>query len=93
MAALEPRFAAEPGLVVISPATPGSNGITHEFRERAGAHYVDTGITEEHAAAFAAGIATAGGRPVLATTASFFQRTYDQFLQELSVESCSGDAT
>ena len=85
MAALEPRFAAEPGLVVISPATPGSNGITHEFRERAGAHYVDTGITESHAVAYAAGIARAGGTPVVATTASFFQRAYDQFFQEMSL--------
>lgn len=85
MAALEPRFANEPGLVVISPATPGSNGITHEFRERAGAHYVDTGITESHAVAFAAGIARAGGTPVVATTASFFQRAYDQFFQEMSL--------
>lgn len=45
MASLERRFDNEPGLVVISPATPGSNGITRDFRERAGAHYVDTGIT------------------------------------------------
>lgn len=85
MASLERRFDNEPGLVVISPATPGSNGITRDFRERAGAHYVDTGITEEHAAAFAAGIARAGGRPVLATSATFFQRTFDQLQQELAL--------
>lgn len=85
MASLERRFDNEPGLVVISPATPGSNGITRDFRERAGAHYIDTGITEEHAAAFAAGIARAGGRPVLATSATFFQRTFDQLQQELAL--------
>lgn len=85
MASLERRFDNEPGLVVLSPATPGSNGITRDFRERAGAHYVDTGITEEHAAAFAAGIARAGGRPVLATSATFFQRTFDQLQQELAL--------
>ncbi len=85
MASLESRFENEPGLVVISPATPGSNGITRDFRERAGSHYVDTGITEEHAAAFAAGIAKAGGRPVLATSATFFQRIYDQLQQELAL--------
>lgn len=85
MASLERRFSNEPGLVVISPATPGSNGITRDFRERAGAHYVDIGITEEHAAAFAAGIAKAGGRPVLATSATFFQRTFDQLQQELAL--------
>ena len=85
MAALERRFPDEPGLVVISPATPGSNGITHDFRERAGAHYVDCGITESHAVTFACGIARAGGTPVVATTASFFQRAYDQFFQEMSL--------
>ena len=85
MAALERRFPTEPGLTVVVPATPGSNGITHDFRERAGAHYVDTGITESHAVAYAAGLAKAGGRPVVATTASFFQRAYDQFFQEMSL--------
>lgn len=85
MASLEQRFTDEPGLVVISPATPGSNGITREFRERAGAHYVDTGITESHAVAYAAGIARAGGTPVVATTASFFQRAYDQLFQEMAL--------
>ena len=85
MAALEARFGTEPGLTVVVPATPGSNGVTHAFRERAGRHYVDTGITESHAVAFAAGIAKAGGMPVVATTASFFQRAYDQFFQEMSL--------
>lgn len=85
MAALESRFADEPGLVVVSPATPGSNGITRAFRERAGAHYVDTGIAEEHAVTFASGIAKAGGRPVVATSATFFQRTFDELQQEVAL--------
>ncbi|RSX54822.1 1-deoxy-D-xylulose-5-phosphate synthase [Bifidobacterium dolichotidis] len=85
MAMLEQRFDDEPGLIVISPATPGSNGITREFRKRAGAHYVDTGITEEHAVTFASGIAKAGGRPVVATSATFFQRTVDQLQQEVAL--------
>ncbi len=87
MKTLERRFDSEPGLVVISPATPGSNGITREFRARAGSHYVDTGIAEEHAVAFASGIAKAGGRPVVATSATFFQRTIDQLQQEVSLNS------
>lgn len=85
MTALERRFADEPGLVAVSPATPGSNGITRAFRGRAGAHYVDTGIAEEHAVTFAAGIAKAGGRPVVATSSTFFQRTFDQLQQEVSL--------
>lgn len=82
---LSARMESIPGLVVISPATPGSNGITPEFRSRAGVHYVDTGITEEHAAAFASGIAKAGGTPVLATSATFFQRAFDQLQQEVAL--------
>lgn len=85
MRLLQQRFDCEPGLVVISPATPGSNGITADFRKTAGNHYVDTGIAEEHAAAYAAGIAKAGGTPVLATSATFFQRSFDQLQQELSL--------
>lgn len=85
MTLLRERWREIPGLVVISPATPGSNGITQAFRATAGEHYVDTGITEEHAAAYAAGIAAAGGTPVLATSATFFQRAYDQIQQELSL--------
>ncbi|MEE1297072.1 MAG: 1-deoxy-D-xylulose-5-phosphate synthase [Bifidobacterium sp.] len=85
MDALSGRFASEPGLVVISPATPGSNGITPEFRQEAGTHYVDTGITEAHAVAFASGLARGGGRPVVATSATFFQRAIDQVQQEVSL--------
>ncbi len=85
MEALGRRFPDEPGLVVISPATPGSNGITPEFRVRAGRHYVDTGIAEDHAAAFAAGLARAGATPVLATSSTFFQRAYDEIHEELAL--------
>ncbi|WP_314686985.1 1-deoxy-D-xylulose-5-phosphate synthase, partial [uncultured Bifidobacterium sp.] len=85
METLERRFPDEPGLVVISPATPGSNGITPEFRARAGRHYVDTGIAEDHAAAFAAGLARAGATPVLATSSTFFQRAYDEIHEELAL--------
>ena len=85
MQALEARFPKEPGLVVISPATPLSNGIDPDFRQRAGNHYRDVGIAESHAVAYAAGIAKAGGTPVVATSATFFQRAYDQIEQEMAL--------
>lgn len=72
-------------VMVVSPATPGSNGITPAFRKAAGAHYIDTGITEQHALAFAAGLARGGARPVVGTSATFLQRAYDQFHQELGL--------
>ena len=85
MQALEARFSQEPGLTVISPATPLSNGIDPDFRQRAGNHYRDVGIAESHAIAYAAGIAKAGGTPVVATSATFFQRAYDQIEQEMAL--------
>ena len=85
MQALEARFPQEPGLVIISPATPLSNGIDPDFRQRAGNHYRDVGIAESHAIAYAAGIAKAGGTPVVATSATFFQRAYDQIEQEMAL--------
>ena len=85
MQALEARFPQEPGLVVISPATPLSNGIDPDFRQQAGNHYRDVGIAESHAIAYAAGIAKAGGTPVVATSATFFQRAYDQIEQEMAL--------
>ncbi len=85
MQALEARFPQEPGLIVISPATPLSNGIDPDFRQRAGNHYRDVGIAESHAIAYAAGIAKAGGTPVVATSATFFQRAYDQIEQEMAL--------
>ena len=72
-------------VMVVSPATPGSNGITPAFRAAAGEHYIDVGITEQHALAFAAGLARRGARPVVGTSATFLQRAYDQFHQELGL--------
>lgn len=85
MQALQRRFADEPGLVVISPATALSNGIDPEFRRQAGSHYMDVGITESNAVALAAGMARAGGHPVVATSSTFFQRAYDQIEQEMAL--------
>lgn len=85
MQALQSRFPQEPGLVVISPATPLSNGIDPDFRRLAGRHYMDVGIAESHAVAFAAGLARAGGTPVVATSSTFFQRAYDQIEQEMAI--------
>lgn len=70
-------------IVAISPATPGAYGFTKEFREMLGAQYVDVGIAEEHAVAYASALAKNGAKPVLAIMSSFVQRTYDQLSQDL----------
>lgn len=72
-------------VVVISPATPGASGLTPPVREALGKQYVDVGIAEEHAIAFASGIATNGGKPVVEVLNTFLQRTYDQLSQDLAL--------
>ena len=70
-------------ICAISPATPGAYGFTKEFRDAMGSQYVDVGIAEEHAVAFASALAKSGSKPVLAILSSFVQRTYDQLSQDL----------
>ena len=57
-----------------------------DFRERFPDRYVDAGIAEQHAVAFASGLATAGMRPVVAIYSTFLQRGYDQVFQEVLVQ-------
>lgn len=70
-------------VVAITPATPGVYEFTPEFRKKMGKQYTDVGIAEEHAIAYASGLAKNGAKPVLAMMSSFVQRTYDQLSQDL----------
>lgn len=79
------KYKEDKTVIAISPATPGVTGFTPEFREKAGANYIDVGIAEEHAVAFASGIAANGGKPIIGVHSSFIQRTYDQLSQDLSL--------
>lgn len=81
------KYEKDPTVVAISPATPGVTGFTRDFRAKAGKHYVDVGIAEEHAIAFSSGIAKNGGKPILGVMSSFIQRTYDQLSQDLALNS------
>ncbi|MBR1604785.1 MAG: 1-deoxy-D-xylulose-5-phosphate synthase [Alphaproteobacteria bacterium] len=70
---------------VITPAMPMTAGLSQEMRAQLGAQYDDVGIAEEHAVAFASGIAKAGGKPLLVTNSTFIQRTYDQVSQDVCI--------
>lgn len=48
--------------------------------------FFDTGITEGHAVAFAAGMAKAGLRPIVDIYSTFLQRSYDQIFQEVALQ-------
>ncbi len=69
----------------ITAAMPSGTGLD-AFAERFPARFHDTGITEQHALALAAGLAKAGARPVAAIYSSFLQRGYDQVFQEIALQ-------
>lgn len=72
-------------VVAITAATPAVMGFGKDKREKAGKQFVDVGIAEETAVAFASGIAQNGGKPVYGVYSSFVQRTYDQLSQDMCI--------
>lgn len=46
----------------------------------------DVGLAEEHAVTFAAGMAAAGMRPVVAVYSTFLQRSYDQIVHDTALQ-------
>ena len=62
-----------------------SKRIETKIYEKLGKQYTDVGIAEEHAVAYASGLAKNGAKPVLALMSSFVQRTYDQLSQDLAL--------
>ena len=53
-----------------------------EFPDR----FFDVGIAEQHAVTFAAGLATAGLRPVVGIYSTFLQRAYDQIIHDVCIQ-------
>ena len=53
-----------------------------EFPDR----FFDVGIAEQHAVTFAAGLATAGLRPVVGIYSTFLQRGYDQIIHDVCIQ-------
>ena len=48
--------------------------------------FYDAGIAEQHAVTFAAGLANAGKKPVVAIYSSFIQRAYDQIMEDVCLQ-------
>ncbi len=69
----------------ITAAMPEGTGL-NAFRDKFPSRYFDVGIAEEHAATFAAGLATQGVKPVVAMYSSFSQRCYDQIQQDICLQ-------
>ena len=72
-------------IVAITAAMPDGTGLT-AFAKQYPERFFDVGIAEEHAVTFAAGLAAAGMKPVVAIYSSFLQRAYDQILHDVCIQ-------
>jgi 1-deoxy-D-xylulose-5-phosphate synthase len=85
-------MAADDRVVAITAGMCHGTGLV-AIRERFPERFFDVGIAEEHAVVFAAGLAAAGLRPIVAMYATFMQRAmdyvyHDVCLQKLPVIFC-----
>lgn len=74
-------------LIAVTAGTPAAAGFTVDKRNEAGKQHIDMGIAEEQAAAMISGMAKGGLHPVWTVYSTFIQRTYDQIVQDLCINS------
>lgn len=84
---IEKQMQSDPKLVTITSGTPNPTGFELNRRQKAGLQFVDVGIAEEHAVAYAAGLAKGGAHPIYGVQGSFLQRSFDQLHQDLALDS------
>ncbi|HBS56364.1 MAG TPA: 1-deoxy-D-xylulose-5-phosphate synthase [Stenotrophomonas sp.] len=77
--------AAEPRMCAITPAMREGSGLVRFSREYP-QRYFDVAIAEQHAVTLAAGMATQGGKPVVAIYSTFLQRAYDQLVHDVAIQ-------
>ncbi|MGP1929673.1 MAG: 1-deoxy-D-xylulose-5-phosphate synthase [Arsenophonus sp. ER-BJ3-MAG3] len=75
----------DPKLIAITPAMREGSGMV-EFSKIYPKQYFDVGIAEQHAVTFAAGLAIAGYRPIVAIYSTFLQRAYDQIIHDVAIQ-------
>lgn len=75
----------EPKLVAITAAMKDGTGLS-KFQEKFPERFFDVGIAEQHAVTFAAGLAAAGLKPVVAVYSAFLQRGYDQIVHDVCMQ-------
>ena len=72
-----------PNAVVINPATAVGSKLTDIF-DKYPERTFDVGISEEHAAIFASGLAISGTHPYLSMYSTFMQRAYDEISHDIA---------
>lgn len=74
-----------PKVVALTAAMPDGTGLSKFAREYPD-RFFDVGIAEGHEVTSAAGMASAGLKPVVAVYSSFLQRGYDQVLHDVCIQ-------
>jgi len=72
-------------IVAVTAAMPNGTGLV-QFEDRHRDRFYDVGIAEEHAALFAAGMATRGMKPFLAIYSTFMQRAFDMIVHDIALQ-------
>ena len=75
----------EPKLAGITPAMREGSGMVR-FANEFPHQYYDVAIAEQHSVTFAAGLAIAGRKPVVAIYSTFLQRAYDQLIHDVALQ-------
>lgn len=70
------------GITAAMASGTGLDLLKEAFPDR----FFDVGIAEAHAVGFAAGLAVAGKRPVVALYSTFLQRAFDQVIQDVCLQ-------
>lgn len=73
-------------VVAVTAAMTSGTGLT-EFARRWPKRFFDVSISEQHGVTFAAGMAAAGARPVVAIYSTFMQRAVDQVIHDVAIPS------
>ena len=73
-------------IVAVTAAMPGGTGLDI-FGKAFPARTFDVGIAEQHAVTFAAGLAAEGFKPFCAIYSTFLQRSYDQVVHDVAIQS------
>jgi 1-deoxy-D-xylulose-5-phosphate synthase len=76
---------ADPRIVVVTPDRCGAARLG-EFAGRFPARWFDVTIAQQHAVTFAAGLAVAGLKPVVAISSVTLQRAYDQLIHDVALQ-------
>lgn len=72
-------------IVAVTAAMPEGTGL-EKFANIFPNRFFDVGMAEQHAVGFAAGLARAGLKPVVAIYSTFLQRAYDQIIHDVCLQ-------